>query len=90
MHDRVAARSLRPPVVVGWGTTLGTARRSPTAHVKLNTIRSRFDMAAVPAAGASALQSCRELFGDRFVLADDVLAVALANVNPIAHAADAA
>jgi opine dehydrogenase len=46
--------------------------------------------AAVPAAGASALQSCRELFGDRFVLADDVLAVALANVNPIAHAADAA
>jgi opine dehydrogenase len=27
MHDRVAARSLRPPVVVGWGTTLGTARR---------------------------------------------------------------
>src|SRR5262249_15266453 len=31
---------------------------------------------------------CRTLFGDRFTLADDVLAVALANVNPIAHAAE--
>jgi opine dehydrogenase len=89
IRERIAARGMQPPVVVGWGTTLGTARRSPTAHVKLNTIRTRFDMAAVPAvAGASALQSCRELFGDRFVLADNVLAVALANVNPIAHAAE--
>lgn len=89
IRERIAARGTRPPVVVGWGTTLGTARRSPTAHVKLNTIRTRFDMAAVPAtAGASALQSCRELFGDRFNLADNVLAVALANVNPVAHAAE--
>jgi opine dehydrogenase len=89
IRERIAARGAQPPVVVGWGTTLGTARRSPTAHVKLNTIRTRFDMAAVPmAAGASALQTCRELFGDRFTLADHVLAVALANVNPIAHAAE--
>lgn len=89
IRERIAARGVEPAVVVGWGTTLGTARRTPSADVKLNTIRKRFDMAAVPtAAGASALRTCRELFGDRFALADNVLAVALANVNPTAHAAE--
>lgn len=89
IRERVAARGVEPPVVVGWGTTLGTARRTPTADVKLNTLRAKFDMASVPAAaGASALGVCRELFGDRFTLRDDVLGVTLANVNPIAHAAE--
>ena len=88
IRSRMASRS-EPAVVVGWGTTLGTARRTPTADVMLNTIRARFDMAAVPAAsGASALETCRALFGDRFTLADNVLAVSLANVNPVAHAAE--
>jgi opine dehydrogenase len=89
IRERMSARGAEPAVVVGWGTTLGTARRTPTADVKLNTLRARFDMAAVPAtAGISALQTCRQLFGDRFALADNVLAVTLANVNPIAHAAE--
>src|SRR4051812_6360328 len=89
IRERMRARDMEPPVAVGWGTTLGTARRTPTADVRLNTLRARFDMAAVPvAAGTSALETCRGLFGDRFALADDVLAVALANVNPIAHAAE--
>jgi opine dehydrogenase len=88
IRERMASRSAAA-VVVGWGTTLGTARRSPTADVMLNTIRAHFDMAAVPnAAGKSALETCRALFGDRFTLADNVLAVSLANVNPIAHAAE--
>lgn len=88
IRERMALRC-PPAVVVGWGTTLGTARRTETADVKLNTLRTRFDMAAVPnAAGGSALETCRGLFGDRFTLADNVLAVSLANVNPIAHAAE--
>ena len=29
IRERVAARGIEPPVVVGWGTTLGTARRTP-------------------------------------------------------------
>ena len=89
IRERVGARGVEPPVVVGWGTTLGTARRTPTADVKLNTLRAKFDMASVPAAsGASALATCQALFGDRFILRDDVLGVTLANVNPIAHAAE--
>src|SRR4051812_28533376 len=71
--ERIGTKGLKTPVVVGWGTTLGTARRTPTADVKLNTLRARFDMAAVPGtAGVSALGTCRELFGDRFVLAANV------------------
>jgi len=89
VRERMAARGVDPAVAVAWGTTLGTARRTPTADVKLNTIRSRFDMAAVPAsAGVRSMNTCRALFGDRFNLADNVLAVALTNVNPIAHAAE--
>lgn len=88
IRERLTARSAAA-VVVGWGTTLGTARRTPDADVKLNTLRTRFDMAAVPsAAGNAALETCRALFGDRFNLADNALAVSLANVNPVAHAAE--
>lgn len=88
IRERMGSRS-GAAVVVGWATTLGTARRTPTADVLLNTLRARFDMAAVPsAAGASAMKTCEGLFGERFTLADNVLAVALTNVNPIAHAAE--
>ena len=89
IRERLASAGMEPPVVVGWATTLGTARRTPTADVKLNTIRTRFDMAAVPsAASASALQTCQALFGERFTIADNVVAITLTNVNPIAHAAE--
>jgi opine dehydrogenase len=89
IRERMRARGVEPCVVAAWGTTLGTARRSASADVYLNTLRTRFDMAAVPvSATGSALAICRTLFGDRFVPADDVLAVALANVNPVAHAAE--
>ena len=87
LRERAAASGERP-LVAGWGTTLATARVSPTADVRINTIRTRFDMAAVPAAeGETALRACTHLFGDRFALADNLLAVVLANVNPVAHAA---
>jgi len=89
IRQRMSSRGAASADVVAWGTSLGTARRTPTADVRLNTLRTRFDMAAAPApAGPRALERCRELFGDRFNLADNVLAVALANVNPIAHAAE--
>jgi opine dehydrogenase len=88
IRDRMAERN-QAPVVAAWGTTLATARASQSADVKINTIRARFDVAAVPAAaGDSVLATCSNLFGDRFSLADNLLGVALSNVNPIAHAAE--
>lgn len=88
IYERAGSQG-EPPLIVSWGTTLATARRSATADVEINTIRSRFEMAALPAArGEVALAICRELFGDRFRLVDNILATALSNVNPVAHAGE--
>ena len=89
IHERAGAGTARP-TVVSWGTTLGTARRISSADVEINTIRSRFEVAAIPAArGEAALALCQSLFGDRFRLVPNLLATALSNVNPVAHAAEA-
>jgi len=89
IHERAGDGHARP-LVVSWGTTLGTARRSSEADVEIATIRTRFDAAVVPAQRLEeGLSLCRDLFGDRFDRADSVLATALSNVNPVAHAAEA-
>jgi opine dehydrogenase len=89
LHERAGGGTARP-LVVSWGTTLATARRSVDADVELGTIRKRFDAAVVPARRRDeGLALCRELFGDRFDPADSILATALSNVNPVAHAAEA-
>lgn len=89
LHERAGGGSARP-LVVSWGTTVATARRSSAADVELGTIRKRFDAAVVPAVRRDeGLALCRDLFGDRFDPADGILATALSNVNPVAHAAEA-
>ncbi len=77
------------PTVAAWGTTLATARITGEARVLINTVRAQFEVAAIPAhAGEAARAACSALFGDRFVLVDNILATALLNVNPVAHAAE--
>lgn len=89
LYERAGGGSARP-LVVSWGTTLATARRSGEADVELGTLRKRFDLAVVPAQRRDeGLALCRNLFGDRFDPADSILATALSNVNPVAHAAEA-
>lgn len=89
IHER-AGNGLARPLVVSWGTTLATARRSNEADVELGTLRKRFDAATVPVHRLDeGVAICRELFGDRFDPADSVLSTALSNVNPVAHAAEA-
>ncbi|MGH8618508.1 MAG: NAD/NADP octopine/nopaline dehydrogenase family protein [Burkholderiales bacterium] len=91
LHERLRAAGT-PPVIAAWGTTLGTARLGADrdhGRVQINTIRSRFEVAAIPAAaGAAALDVCRTLFGDRFRLVGNLLETALSNINPEAHAAE--
>lgn len=75
--------------VTGWATTLTTAHFQPDGRLHMNPLRQRIDMATVGAAGpVPARQMCEQLFGERFVAADSLLAPALANINPIAHAAE--
>lgn len=85
-----AAPGLR---VTGWGTTLTTTHFLPDGTLHVNPLRDRIDMATVGCAEhaperGSALEECECLFGPRFVSADSLLAPTLANINPIAHAAE--
>lgn len=75
--------------VSGWGTTLTTTHFQPDGSLHVNPLRSRIDMATVgPLDPSEARQLCADLFGDRFVAADNLLTPTLANINPIAHAAE--
>lgn len=88
LHEQARARGVSV-VVASWGTTVCTARRSSTADVEVGSVRSRFEMAAIPAVSLPpALDRCRELFGDVFNPVDSILATLLSNVNPVAHAAE--
>jgi len=82
----VALRGVRPTIAC-FGTTVLTARKTGECSVSINVLRARLDVAAIPAVdGMRALEICRQLFGDRFDLASSALAIALVNINPVAHA----
>ncbi|NYE23989.1 NAD/NADP octopine/nopaline dehydrogenase family protein [Pigmentiphaga litoralis] len=75
--------------VAAWGTTLTTAYFRPDGVLHLNRWRDRIDLACTGAGRADdALATCEHLFGKRFVASDSLLAPTLANINPIAHAAE--
>lgn len=83
--QKLAERGISLPVTV-WGTTLATARQPDLATVNVNTVRSKIDCATVPVAKAEeGLALCQQLFGDRFVPRDDLLAISLSNLNPQNH-----
>jgi opine dehydrogenase len=72
--------------IAAWGTTVTTGRRLPGTAVRVSNIRDKVDIAALPASGIDAMVAlCRDLFGDRFVPRDDLIAVSLSNVNPQNH-----
>ena len=84
LAQRLAERGLRLPIVV-WGTTVTTGRRTGPTGVRMN-IRAKVDVATLPA-GEGGLALSEALFGDRFVPRDDLIAIALSNVNPQNHMA---
>lgn len=87
LDRELARRGLRNLIAV-FGTTPLTARRASGAEVRVLALRSRLDLAALPVSqGPAALALCAALFGERFRLNGDILAMSLANVNPIAHGA---
>ena len=86
--ERTGTKGNRP-LVASWGTTLATARHAGDSGVSINTLRTRFEVAATPSSRiGEALDKCRALFGDRFTPLDNILATALLNVNPVAHVAE--
>lgn len=82
-----AGLGARAPVG-GLATTPVTARRLAPDRVRVATIRTAVDAAGVPArSGAEVAALVTELFGIACPVAPDVLPLALANANPIIHAA---
>jgi opine dehydrogenase len=86
LSKRLAERGVSLPIIV-WGTTLLTGRQQPDgASVSVNTVRQKIDVATLPkAAAAEGKALCTELFGDRFVERDGLLAISLSNLNPQNH-----
>jgi opine dehydrogenase len=82
----LAAAQGQSPLVAAFGTTVATARTRDDG-VAIMTLRTRLGVAAIPSsAGERAREVCRRLFGERFDAVDDVLAITLTNINPVAHA----
>lgn len=83
----LAERGMTLPIVA-WSTTLLRSRQPDLASCRIATLRKKVDMAVLPVELSEAgLGVCRDLFGDRFNLRSDLLAVALSNVNPQGHMA---
>lgn len=84
---RLADRGLEIPIVA-WSTTLLTSKQRGLNTFNIGTIRGKVDMATLPVNFADAGHAtCANLFGDRFNLKDDLLTIALSNLNPQNHLA---
>ena len=81
----LAARSVHC-LIGGFGTTVMTARKTGPDSVHILALRDRLDVAALPAADTpQVLELAQRLFGDRFNAQSDLLAISLAQTNPVAH-----
>ena len=84
---RLAQRGVEP-AVLAWGTTALMGRKTAPAAVEIGGVRREIDLAATaPAAAQAGLTGCVALFGDRFRLHDDLMAIQLGNLNPPIHLA---
>ena len=85
LAKRLAERGMMVPIVV-WGTTVTTGRKRGGAEVHVNNLRKKVDIATMPlSAAARGLAVCQALFGDRFMARNDLLALAVSNLNPQNH-----
>ncbi|MDX8327245.1 NAD/NADP octopine/nopaline dehydrogenase family protein (plasmid) [Agrobacterium rosae] len=89
LSKKMAERGIVIPVIV-WNTTVLTSKAQSPTEIKVGAIRNKVDISTVPASLASPSQkTCVELFGDRFVVKDDILTIVLSNINPESHLATA-
>ncbi|RUV28760.1 MULTISPECIES: NAD/NADP octopine/nopaline dehydrogenase family protein [unclassified Mesorhizobium] len=89
LSKKLAERGVDIPIVA-WSTTVLTGKPRGANHINVGALRSTVDMATLPARHAArALDICVGLFGDRFAPKDDILTIALSNINPQAHLAEA-
>ncbi|MFD2262887.1 NAD/NADP octopine/nopaline dehydrogenase family protein [Lacibacterium aquatile] len=85
LAKKLAERGLQLPIAV-WNTTVLTSKAQSESEIKIGALRGKVDMATLPASDAPRTHEvCTALFGDRFVLRDDLLTITLSNLNPQSH-----
>ncbi|WP_374834380.1 NAD/NADP octopine/nopaline dehydrogenase family protein [Paenochrobactrum pullorum] len=78
------------PTTIAFATTVVMGRREGAFDVTIGGVRNLLEMAVLPEENTEcALSLCQNLFGDRFRLADNLIAIALSNLNPPIHMASA-
>ena len=81
----LAERGVSIPIIA-WGTTIATARKLSNSSVQVCTVRTLVDMCTVPTTQTDVgLETCQNLFGERFKLRDGLLAISLSNLNAQNH-----
>ena len=85
MSRIVKDRGIRP-TIVDLSTSLFTTRKRGATTVHVLRIKNVIDMATLPAdRGVRALGLLNDVYGDRFRLESNVLAISLDNHNPVYH-----
>jgi opine dehydrogenase len=85
LSKMLAERGVQP-MIVDLSTSLFTARKLEPARVLLLRVKDLIDLATVPVRrGAEGLRLLQSIFGERFRLEKNVLAVSLNNHNPVYH-----
>jgi len=79
------ARNVKP-TILDLSTSLFTTRKTGPTSVRLLRIKDVIDVAAIPAGrGKDAMKRLQTMFGDRFRLEPNALAISLNNHNPVYH-----
>lgn len=85
LAKKLAERGIEIPITA-WSTTVLTCKPRAVGSFNIGALRAKVDMATIPACFAErAHGTCVALFGDRFDLKDDILTIALSNLNPQDH-----
>ncbi|MCJ9670348.1 MULTISPECIES: NAD/NADP octopine/nopaline dehydrogenase family protein [unclassified Neorhizobium] len=85
LSKKLAERQIDIPIVA-WNTTVLTCKPRGPNRFNVGAIRAKVGMATVPIDYFDrALDVCVSLFGDRFNRQDDLLSIALSNINPQDH-----
>ncbi len=85
LSKKLAERQVDIPIVA-WNATVLTCKPRGPNRFNIGAIRAKVGMATVPInCSDRALDVCVSLFGDRFNRHDDLLSIALSNINPQDH-----
>lgn len=84
--SRMTAERKIAPLIIDASTSLFTARKSGPTTVRILKIKDVIDIAAIPAhRGTEAMARMSAIYGERFRLEPNALAVSLNNHNPVYH-----